>query len=83
MFSFYIEVTSNCQRQIDIAINIVFSHHFFPIFISNTDVRYRYAKGKPRAFHDGTSSLIYRHRNMNGMKCGSIPYRNIQQVLYI
>lgn len=29
MFSFYIEVTSNCQRQIDIAINTVFSHHFF------------------------------------------------------
>lgn len=57
MFNFYIGVTPNCQRQIDIAINTVSSHYFFPIFISNTDVRYRYAKGKPRTFHDGNTAI--------------------------
>lgn len=40
-----------------LSINTVSSRHFFLIFISNTDVRYRYGKGKPRAFHNGNTAI--------------------------
>lgn len=84
MFSFYVQVMPNCQRQIDIAIDTVSSHHFFPIFLSQMQMFVIDMRRENREhFTIETPPLIYRHRNMNGMNCGSVPYRNIQrQLLY-